>query len=145
MCPEDRRDAPESEHCLNQLYFYVLPQTEELTEEVIEILRGHESQISALEQINIEADRLEWVDSMILDVQRLVRFRSYQITSQTPGILDDFDKGPIPFSPFVELSHDTHKMQFIYPGRTLESMCSLLRYFAIFLKDKGMSMRTRSC
>jgi hypothetical protein len=31
--------------------------TEDLTEEVKEILRGHESEISSLEQINIEADR----------------------------------------------------------------------------------------
>jgi hypothetical protein len=48
-------------NCLFRLYD-ALRKTEDLTEEVKEILRGHESQISELEQINIEADRLGWVD-----------------------------------------------------------------------------------
>jgi len=38
------------------LLWDALRNTEDLTEEVKEILRGHESQISELEQINIEAD-----------------------------------------------------------------------------------------
>jgi hypothetical protein len=54
--------------CLFRLYG-ALRKTEDLTEEVKEILRGHESQISELEQINIEADRLEWVDYWDIHMQ----------------------------------------------------------------------------
>jgi hypothetical protein len=101
-----------------------LPNTEDLTEEVIEILRGHESQISELEQINIEANRLEWLDEEIFDLHNVINDDSYQIISQFPGVLDDFDlyyEAPISFS---RLSRDPRKLQFIYPGKTLKSMCS---------------------
>ena len=52
--------------CLFRLYD-ALHKTEDLTE-VVEILRDHESQISELEQISIEADRLGWVDYWIFDM-----------------------------------------------------------------------------
>ncbi|KAI0260893.1 hypothetical protein BGY98DRAFT_1182471 [Russula aff. rugulosa BPL654] len=86
------------------------PSTEYPTEEVKEILRNHESQISELEQINIEADdRLKWADSLIFDMQDILDNSSHQITSQLPGILDEFDfdrRVPIPFSRLAELSRD---------------------------------------
>jgi hypothetical protein len=44
--------------CLLRLRNALWKEEEDLTEEVIKILRGHESEISELEQINIEADRL---------------------------------------------------------------------------------------
>jgi len=112
--------------CLNQL-FSVLPETGELTEEVKEILRGHEPQISDLEQINSEADRLARVDYGISVMQDAINHDSHQIISEFPGLLDDFDlyyQAPIPFSRLVELSHDPRKLQFICPGQTLKSMCS---------------------
>jgi hypothetical protein len=93
--------------------FNALPSTEDLTEEVIEILRGHESQISELEQINIEADRLKWVDDRIFGTKNDIKYASHQIISQFPGVLDDFDPGhqaPIPFSRFVKMSCDPHKL-----------------------------------
>ena len=101
-----------------------LHKTEEPTEEVIEILRGLESQISELEQINIEADRLEWVDLEISNTQFVINLNSHQITSQIPGILDDLDLVLIPFSRLIELSHDTRKLPFIRPKQTLKGMCS---------------------
>jgi Family of unknown function (DUF6535) len=98
--------------------------TEDLTEGVIEILRGHESQISELEQINIEADRFAQVDYWIFRVQNAINDDSHQITSQFPSVLDDFNLALVPFSHFVELSRDPRKLQFIPPVQTLESICS---------------------
>jgi hypothetical protein len=112
--------------CLFQIYD-ALPNTEDLTEEVKEILRGHESQISELEQINIEADRLAGVDFMIFNMQNEINDDSHQIFSQFPGVLDDLHldhQAPIPFSRLIELSRDLRKLQFIRPGQTLKSMCS---------------------
>ncbi|KAI0270219.1 hypothetical protein BGY98DRAFT_267622 [Russula aff. rugulosa BPL654] len=113
-------------HYLFQL-FGTLWGTEDLTEEVIEILRGCESQISELEQINIEADRLATADRGIFYVQNAIYRESDQIISQFPGVLDDFDprfSPPIPFSRFIELSNDPRKLQFICPAKTLKTMCS---------------------
>ena len=56
-------------NCLLQLRD-ALHETEDPTEEVKEILRGHESQISELEQINIESDRLKYKDSGISKMQK---------------------------------------------------------------------------
>ena len=89
-------------NCLFQLYD-ALCETEGLTDEVKQILHGHESQISELERINIEADRLQWVDNWILSMQSIINLNSHQITFQFPGVLDDFDlyyrETPIPFQP----------------------------------------------
>ena len=113
--------------CLLQLY-NALRHTEDLTEDVKEILRGHEYQISELEQINIEADHLQWVDDQIRSTQNIINHDSCQIISQFPGVLDNFDphyqaQASIPFGRLIELSHDPHKLQFIPPGQTLKSMC----------------------
>jgi hypothetical protein len=109
--------------CLFGLYD-ALRKTEDLTEEVKEILRGHESQISELEKINIEADRLQWVDYRIFDIQNAINDDSPHTISQFPGVLDDLNWALIPFSQFVELSRDPRKLQFMRPGQTLKSMCS---------------------
>jgi hypothetical protein len=125
--------------CLFQL-FDALCETEDLTEEVKEILRGHESQISELEQINIEADRLRWVDHRIFDVQNAINDDSHQIMSQFPGVLDDFDldyEQPIPFSRFVELTRDPRKLQFIRPRQTLKSICTPATTLRNILEGQG--------
>ena len=115
--------ARRARRCLLQLY-EVLYKTEDLTEEVIEILRGHESQISDLEQINIEANSSELVDQNIFLVQNIINNISHQITSEIPGILDFLDMGSIPFSRSLDISHDCRKLQFMRPMQTLNSMCS---------------------
>ena len=115
-----------AEGCLFRLYD-ALDGREELTEEVKEILGDHESQISELEQINIEANRIQWVDDWIFNIQKIINNYSHQIISQFPGVLDDFglsSRALIPFSRFVELSRDRRKLQFIRPRQTFESMCS---------------------
>jgi len=99
-------------NCLFQLS-NVLFGKEDLTEEVEEILRGHESQILELEQINIEANRLEAVDDGIFDMQNIINFSSCRFFSQFPRVFDDFevfDWAPMPFSRLVELSFDPSKL-----------------------------------
>jgi hypothetical protein len=114
----------------------VLGMKEDLTEEVTEILRGQESEISELERINIEADRLEWVDADIFTVQSAVYCYPHQIISQIPGI-EVPNREPIPVSRFVKLSSDPHKLQFIRPGRTLKSMCSPFLTLRNILEGQG--------
>ena len=124
--------------CLFRLYD-TLYGTEELTEEVKEFLRGDESQISELEQINIEADRLEEVDDEIFQVQNVINGYSHQIISQFPGLLDDVDPyhASIPFSRLVEPSRNPRKLQFIRPGQTLKSMCSPALTLRNILEGQG--------
>jgi hypothetical protein len=117
-----------------------LPKTEDLTEEVKEILRGLESQISELEQINIEADHPEEVDYGIFHVKNAINLHSHQIISQFPGVLDDPDpdyKAPIPFSRLVELSRDPRKLQFMRPVQTLKSMRSPALTLRNILEGQG--------
>ena len=123
--------------CLFRLY-NALRKTEDLTEEVKEVLRGHESQISELEQINIEADRLEEVDEGILHVKYGINLDSHQIISQFPGLFDDFDhhRAHISFSRLVELFRDPRRLQFIRPGQTLKSMCSPALSFCNILEGQ---------
>ena len=109
--------------CLLQLHD-ALCGTEDLTEEVIGILRGHESQISELEQINIEADRFEWVDDGTFSMQNAMNRDSHQIISQFPGVLDDVNWSLIPSSRLVEMFCNPRKLQFIRPRKILKSICS---------------------
>jgi hypothetical protein len=127
-----------AERCLFRLYEATF-ETEEMTEEVKEILRGHESQISELEQINIKADRLEEVDGSIFHVKYYINAHSDQIFSQFPGILDDLDyyQAPLPFSRLVELSREPLKLQFMYPRQTLKSMCSPALTLRNILEGQG--------
>jgi Family of unknown function (DUF6535) len=122
--------------CLEGLYD-VLCRAEDLTEEVTEILRDHEHHISELEQINTEANHLEWVDMKISSMQYAINLMSHQITSQFPGVLDDHNRALIPFSRLVELSRNPHKLQFIPPGQTLKSTCSPSLTLRIILGGQG--------
>ena len=124
--------------CLFRL-FDALPVTEELTGEVKEILRGHESEISELEQIKIEADYLKVVDDSILYVQNIIYDYSHQAFFQFPGLLDDFDfyQTPIPFSRLVELCRDSRKLQFIRPVEILKTMCSPALTLRNILQGQG--------
>ena len=100
-----------------------------LTEEVKEIVRGQEYQISELEQINIEADRLGRIDRDILAMQYFID--SSQIISQFPGVPN------VPFSRFFELSRDPRKLQFICPGQTPKSLCSPALALRNILEGQG--------
>jgi hypothetical protein len=129
---------------LFELYF-ALANTEEskdLTEEVKESLRAHESAIEELEKINVEADRLGWfADYYISYIQSVFNDDSHQIISQFPGaVVVDFDyncKAPIPFSRLVELFSDPCAVPFIRPRQTLQSMCSPALIFRDILEGHG--------
>ena len=127
--------------CLFWLYD-ALRKTEDLSEEVKEILRGGESQISELEQINIEAKSHQAgrVDYRIFCMQNAINRNSHQIISQFPGILDDVVpdyREPIPFSRLVKLSRDLRKLQFIRPMHALQSMCSPALTLRNILEGRG--------
>ena len=101
-------------------------------EQVKQTLRDHESHISELEHINIEADDLKQLDEAISDVQSNFDTISHGITSRLPGVrLDDLYTGPIHFTQFVSWLRDRHQYQFILPGQKLKSLCSL----AIMLRN----------
>jgi hypothetical protein len=126
-------------NCLFRLYD-ALRQTGDLTDEVKGILSGHESQISELEHIDIEADRFAQVDFWISVLRNVINDDSHQIISQLPGLLDDFDlynQAPIPFSRLVELSPDPRKLQFICPGKTVKSICSPALTLRNILEGQG--------
>ena len=98
-----------------------------------EILRDHESDISELENINIEADGLEDVDRWMSYTQSSIG----KIISQFPGIRDGLDPAFVRFSHFVEQFRDPHKVQFIRPGQTLKSLCCLVPTLRDILEGQG--------
>ena len=127
---------PKARGCLTRLC-EALPKTEELTEEVKEVLDGHESVIAELEQINTEVVHFGVVDFSIFLTQNAINNCSHQITSQIPGVLDHLDRAPVSFSRLVELSRDTRKRQFIQPMQTLKAMCSPATTLRNILNGQG--------
>ena len=118
--------------CLYSLS-YALSWTEDLTEAKA-ILRDHESVISELERISIDAGHLENVDQWIFETQSAI---APLITSNFPGILDVLDTAPVSFSHFVKNFRDPRQIQFIRPGQTLKSMCSILPTLFNILEGQG--------
>jgi hypothetical protein len=118
MIDKDFRFAREGLYNLS----YALSWAGGLTE-VKAILRDDESVISELERISIGAGQLEDIDRWIFETQSAI---APQITSQFPGILDDLDTTQVRFSHFAEMFRDPRQMQFIRPGQTLKSMCSVV-------------------
>ena len=112
-----------------------LRKTENLTE-VKEILRNHVSEISDLENINInvEAEHLGNVDQWISATQSSI---AHQISYQFPGVPDDLDPVHARFSHLVEHFRDPRKLQFIRPGQTLKGFCSVVHTLRNILKGQG--------
>jgi hypothetical protein len=128
---ETLKDARE---CLYNIYD-ALRETENLTE-VKEILRNLVSEISDLEKINIniESEHLGNVDQWISATQSSI---THQITSQIPGVPNNLDSMVVPFSHLVEHFRDPLKLQFIRPGQTLKSLCSVVPTLRNILKGQG--------
>ena len=125
-------------HCLFRLND-VFRRTKDLTE-VKEIFLGHDSPISELEQINIEADHPGQIDYEMSRMKESLNSYSHQITSQFPGFFNDPEshyEGPIPFSRLVEPSHNPRKLQFIRPWQILKSMCSPALTLRNILEEQG--------
>lgn len=97
-------------------------------EQVTLTLRHFEPQLSQLENIRNDVD-LSRVDQQMFDVQYFIITNSHGIARQLPGVqFDDLNSetGPVPVqsSGLVERS-DEHPRQFMFPGQTLGSICSL--------------------
>ncbi len=119
--------------CLYKLYDALSETNLENLMEAKEILRDNESEISELEKINIEADRLKDVDRLTFDTQSSIA----QIIYQFPGIRDSLDPALIRFSHFVEQFRDPRKVQFIRPGQALKSLCCLVPTLRSILAGRG--------
>jgi hypothetical protein len=103
-----------------------------LTEErVREIFRAQESQISKLEQIDIDIEHggFQLDDWSISSVQNFVDQITHEvITRQLPGVHSDFyDAESVNFSQFVELFRGPHALLFILPLRNLKRIRSFAR------------------
>ena len=98
-----------------------------------EILRDHESEISLLEEIDIEADGHEDVDQWMFDTQSPIA----KIIFQFPGIRDCLDPASFNFSHFVEQFRDPRKVQFIRTARTLKSLCCIVPTLRDILEGQG--------
>ena len=125
----------DTRECLYKIYEAV-HESENLTE-VKDILRSQVSNISDLENINItiEAEHLGNVDQWISAMQSSI---AHQITSQIPGVPNPLDHPVlVPFRHLVEHFRDPRKLQFIRPGQTLKSLCSVVPTLRNILKGQG--------
>jgi hypothetical protein len=122
--------------CLFRLYD-ALRKAEDLTEEVKEILHGYESEISELERLNIEADRLEKVGDPIFYTQSFIASHSHGITSRFPGVLDELDVASVHFSRVVKPVRGLDKKTTHTPRGTLKSMCSPALTLREILEGQG--------
>ncbi|KAH9057197.1 hypothetical protein EDB87DRAFT_1131786 [Lactarius vividus] len=138
--PDDtaRRSAQRIEECLKTAWVRVEelrrafePLSQKRTrEQVLEILRNHESQISELERIKVEADGMEDVDWRISLYQDAMDDATYKLTRQLPGvsfdkphrsesfpISDTFNTLPTDIAPVIP--------QLIFPGRRVQALARL--------------------
>ncbi|KAN0136770.1 hypothetical protein V8E53_005540 [Lactarius tabidus] len=132
------RSAQKIEECLKRAWELVEelrqafePWTQKRTkEQVEEILRAHEQQISELEHIKIEADSMEEVDWRISLYQEAMDDATYGLARQLPGvsfdeprrsesflITDTFNIHPTGIAPVIP--------QLIFPGKQVQALARL--------------------
>ncbi|KAI9438744.1 hypothetical protein H4582DRAFT_195291 [Lactarius indigo] len=99
-------------------------------EQVLKILRNHESQISELERIKVEADNMEDVDWRISLYQDAMDDATYKLTRQLPGV--SFDEPPRNESSPINdtfntpvTGSDSVTPQLIFPGRRVQALARL--------------------
>jgi len=103
---------------------------EKTKEQVEEILRNHESQISALERIKIEADSMGDVDWRISLLQDAIHDATHRLTRQLPGISFSELKrsGPLPISEIFNfpLIYSTPiTPQLVFPAQQIRALSTL--------------------
>lgn len=131
------RNARSSQLPLKDALFWILDDYEE----AMSMSRHYEPQVSQLEKIHTDADRLSSrVDLPMFDVQSFIVTNSQGVIGQLPGVqFDDIDSetGPTPiqFSGIVEWSRDPPR-QIIFPGRTLKSISSRSVTFRAMLESR---------
>jgi hypothetical protein len=108
-------------------------------ERVKEILHDHESQISELEQLDIENAGFQLDDWSISSVQQSIdRITHGIITRQLPGIKSDVsDTESVDFGQFVELFRDHHALLFIFPLRNLRRIRSFTNTLRNILEGRN--------
>ncbi len=107
------------------------PSTQKRTrEQVEEILRNHESQISELERIKVEADAMEDVDWRISLYQDAMDDATYKLTRQLPGV--SFDEPHRSESFLISDTFNTPATgsapvtpQLIFPGQRVQALARL--------------------
>jgi hypothetical protein len=131
--------------CLSAL-FEALQKGENLTEEEVkEVLRNHESQVSDLERINTEADRLADVDDWMEWLPRQMDNSTHGVTCQLPGLQTRFPTEPIPFDQVIDLFIDPHKFPLFFPpGRVLKSLSSPASAFRAMLEGQDIGKTTET-
>ncbi|KAI9456395.1 hypothetical protein BJY52DRAFT_1212975, partial [Lactarius psammicola] len=135
--PDDvaRRGAQRIEDCLKTAWERVEelrrafePSTQKRTrEQVEEILRNHESQISELERIKVEADSMEDVDWRISLYQDAMDDATHRLTRQLPGV--SFDEPHRSESFLISDTSNTPATgsapvtpQLIFPGQRVQAL-----------------------
>jgi hypothetical protein len=123
---------------LEELYFALADQGKVTEDRTKGILRDYEHQISVLKDISDEADTHEQVDEWIGLVQSRIRKDSYGIiTDHLPGVwFEDVLSDPICFDQTVQWYRDPLQVQFIFPGKNLKNICSLVPTLLDCLKDR---------
>ncbi|KAI0292889.1 hypothetical protein BC826DRAFT_404077 [Russula brevipes] len=111
--------------CLERLFNASFREPGSTDRDVQEILRNHEVQISELENINTEADRLIWVDQGSAFLIQQIDEDTHGIIHHLPGVQNGFSTDAVPFSQVLELFIDPHAFTIITPGRALKSLSSL--------------------
>src|SRR6266702_3889068 len=119
--------------CVEDLHRAFEPWTQKRTrEQVEEILRDHERQISELERIKVEADGIEDVDWRISLYQDAMDDATYRLTRQLPGV--SFDKPHRSESFLISDTFNTPATgsapvavtpQLIFPGQQVQALARL--------------------
>lgn len=118
-----------------QLYYALFRHGNPTVEQAHDILYDHEPQLSELERVKIEAERMRDADLWIDLLQDMVQGATHGIVRQLPGT-DNSPSGHISFSQVFDLFIDPLKIQFIPLQRSLDGVCSLCPKFRGILERK---------
>ena len=124
--------------CLHELSRALPAETNPTEEEVKEILRKHEPQISELEQIDVQSENIQSIDEEMKLVQDGIDECTHGIiTRQFPGVeFDDLDTESIHFGHFVQLFRHRCKHLLLFPLQNLKRIQSLASTFRDILKGQ---------
>ena len=94
-------------------------------ERVEEVIRGHPTAMSSLEQNYLDGRRLKLLDGYISFPQRSIQVATHELICEIPGVEFDGDRpDPFPFSLAVDLLSNP-ALLFVLPGRCFEGFCSI--------------------
>ena len=125
--------------CLHELSSALILAKHWPEEPIKKILRRHESRISELERIFIEADRFQDVDEWVAGLQQSLGETTHEIiTRHLPGVdFDDVGTEPFHLCQFLEFFRHSQKFQFIFPVRILKRISSVAHTLRSILDGPG--------